>query len=99
MAETKESPGTRVDLPLMRSFFSVFVAAIGSCTVGYALAYPSSALIDLAELPNDRAFETGSTEAQLFAVSRALYISIIINGRFIGGSYKNTCSMLEYFKS
>ena len=53
----------------------MFVAAIGSCAVGYALAYPSSALIDLAELPNGRAFETASTESQLFVVSSGYSIT------------------------
>ena len=46
------------------------MAAIGSSSIGYALGYPSSALLDLAELPGDRAFTRGSTASQLFGVSK-----------------------------
>ena len=64
----RKSPSSTVRLPLMRSFFSVLVAALGSSSAGYALAYPSSALLDLAELPDDRAFHKGNTETLLFGV-------------------------------
>ena len=64
--ETKSSGCS--DLPLTRSLFAVFVAAIGSSSMGFALGYPSSALLDLAELPGDRAFTRGGTAGQLFGV-------------------------------
>ena len=59
MAEIRssKSPVSPVRLPLLRSYFSVLVAAFGSSSAGYALAYPSSALSDLAELPDDRVLE------------------------------------------
>ena len=66
----KTNPSGSSDLPLTRSLFAVFVAAIGSSSIGYALGYPSSALLDLAELPGDRAFTRGSTASQLFGVSK-----------------------------
>ena len=66
----KTTPSGSSDLPLTRSLFAVFVAAIGSSSVGYALGYPSSALLDLAGLPGDRAFTRGSTASQLFGVSK-----------------------------
>ena len=76
MAEVKSPQETKSsgcsDLPLKRSLFAVFVAAIGSSSMGYALGYalgyPSSALLDLAELPGDRAFTRGGTASQLFGV-------------------------------
>ena len=43
------------------------LAALGSSSAGYALAYPSSALLDLAELPDDRVFK--NVETLLFGVS------------------------------
>ena len=69
MAEIKSSKSLAPlpRLPFLRSFFSVLVAALGSSSVGYALGYPSSALLDLAELPGDRAFK--SIETLLFGVS------------------------------
>lgn len=63
-------------LPLVRSFFSVFVAAIGSSSIGYALGYPSSALLDLANLSDDRAFREASTETQLFGVSTYSIVNV-----------------------
>ena len=66
----KTTPSGSSDLPLTRSLFAVFVAAIGSSSIGYALGYPSSALLDLAGLPGDRAFTRGSTASQLFGVSK-----------------------------
>lgn len=64
--KTSASPGS---LPFMRSFFSVLVAAIGSSSVGYSVAFPSSALLDLAELPDDRAFHKADVETLLFVVN------------------------------
>ena len=71
--EPKTRPeATRVRLPLKRSLFSVLsVSSAGSVSIGYALGFTSSALIDLQQLPDDRAFESGSIEAQLFVVSTA----------------------------
>ena len=56
------------------TFVSTLVATLGSLTVGYAMGYPSSALIDLAnpeklQRPEDYAFEKGSTTSDLFVVS------------------------------
>ena len=66
-----------VRLPLLRSFFSVLVAALGSSSAGYALAYPSSALLDLAELPEDRAFK--NIETLLFGVSYSFFgVSVLM---------------------
>ncbi len=64
------------------SIVSALVAAVGSLTVGYAMGYPSSALIDLAELPDGFSIQKGSVESELFAVSDActciaLYFTII----------------------
>ena len=57
-------------LPLKRSLFMVLVVAVGgSSSIGYALGYSSSALIDLEELPNSHAFSQASIESQLFVVS------------------------------
>ena len=68
MAEIRssKSPVSPVRLPLLRSYFSVLVAAFGSSSAGYALAYPSSALSDLAELPDDRVLK--NVEILLFGV-------------------------------
>ena len=44
------------------------VASLGSLTIGYALGYPSSALLELAELPGELAFEKGGPASELFAV-------------------------------
>ena len=54
---------------LWPSFVSVLVAALGSTTVGYAMGYSSSALLDLAELPGGRTVKKGSLTSELFAVS------------------------------
>ncbi len=53
------------------SIVSALVAAVGSLTIGYAMGYPSSALIDLAELPDGFSIQKGSVESELFAVSDA----------------------------
>ena len=62
-----------VHLPLKRSFLSVLAVSVGASSVGYALGYPSSALIDLQRLPDRRAFENGSVESQLFVVRNIVY--------------------------
>lgn len=51
------------------SFVSALVAALGSLTIGYAMGYPSSALIDLAGLREGFDIQKGSVESELFAVS------------------------------
>ena len=44
------------------------VASLGSLTNGYALGYPSSALLELAELPGELAFGKGGPASELFVV-------------------------------
>ena len=61
-----------------RAFVSVLVASLGSLTLGYAMGYPSSALIELADasklrLPEDYAFAKGSPTSDLFGVSLNLH--------------------------
>lgn len=61
-----------------QAFVSVLVAALGSLTVGYAMGYPSSALIELADAsklqqPKDYAFAKGSPTSDLFGVSLNLH--------------------------
>ncbi len=51
------------------SILSAVVAAVGSLTVGYAMGYSSSALLDLAELGGGFAIQTGSVESKVFVVS------------------------------
>ena len=74
--------GPLVSLPLKRSFFSVLaVSFAASSSIGYALGYPSSALIDLQQLPDGYRFESGSIEAQLFVVRnyrRTYALTVII---------------------
>ena len=81
MAEIKSSRSNSlaspVRLPLLRSFFCVLVAALGSSSAGYALAYPSSALLDLAELPGDRVFK--NIETLLFGVSYSFFGVVCID--------------------
>ena len=48
---------------------SVCVAALSTLAVGYALGYPSAALVELAELSEGRAFELSGRDSDLFAVS------------------------------
>ena len=45
------------------------IACLGSLTIGYALGYPSSTLLELAELPGELAFEKGGAASELFVVS------------------------------
>ena len=66
-----QSPGSIDDLPVKRSFFAAFIAAvIGVFSIGYANGFPSTALIDFGRLPDSRALKTASLYAQLFVVSR-----------------------------
>ena len=55
------------------TFLSAFIAALGPLTVGYAMGYPSSALLDLSELQDGYAFEKGSPISDFFAVSFAVF--------------------------
>lgn len=48
------------------------IASLGSLTIGYAFGYPSSALLELAELPGELAFEKGGSASELFAVRFSL---------------------------
>ena len=74
-AESISSIGSRLENQRMwPSFISALVAAIGSLTVGYAMGYPSSALIDLSELHDAFAIEKGSKMSELFAVSGCMYM-------------------------
>lgn len=68
--EERPSPVSFDSIPLNRAIFSVFIAAaVGSFPTGYALGFPSTALVDLGELQNDRVFRRGRVETQLFVVS------------------------------
>ena len=63
----------------------VAIACLGSLTLGYAVAYPSSALLELAELPGELAFEKGGAASELFVVSTfALSLRIKFNGDLWG---------------
>ena len=42
--------------------------SLGSLTDGYGIAYSSSALLELAELQGEFAFERGGVASELFAV-------------------------------
>lgn len=57
------------NLSIKYSLVVVLITTIGSFTIGFALGYTSSALLDLAELPDDRAFRKASTESELFGAS------------------------------
>ena len=57
------------------TLLAVLVAALTILTVGYALGYPSTALGDLAELPDGYAFELSSKFSGLFAVRKPVYAS------------------------
>ena len=50
------------------TLLSVIIACLGSLTDGYGISYSSSALLELAELPGEFAFEKGGVASQLFAV-------------------------------
>lgn len=61
-----------------QAFVSVLVASLGSLTLGYAMGYPSSALIELTDAsklqqPADYAFAKGSPTSDLFGVSFNLH--------------------------
>ena len=65
--------GDVANLSMKYSLVVVLIATIGSFTIGFALGYPSSALLDLAELPDDRVFRKASTESELFGASDCSY--------------------------
>jgi len=70
------------------TFVSTLVATLGSLTVGYAMGYPSSALIDLAnpsnlQRPEDYAFEISSATSDLFVVSWLMMFSKWIGAKTV----------------
>ena len=81
---------------LWPTFVSVFVAALGSSTVGYAIGFSSSALIDLAALPEDYALQKGSVISDLFAVSHGVTSGGSRGGGGGGGSMGDI-RHLEYY--
>ena len=50
------------------TFLLSFLASLTTVLGGYSIAYPSSALLDLRQLSDERAFEEGSTMENLFGV-------------------------------
>ena len=53
---------------LWPTLLSVTIACLGSLTDGYGIAYSSSALLELAQLQGEFAFEKGGVASELFAV-------------------------------
>ena len=55
--------------PVWPVLLSVLAVNVGSLVAGYSMGYSSSALLDLAELSSEYAFQKGSLANGLFAVS------------------------------
>ena len=65
-----DSENPQRTMPVWPVLLSVFTINLGSLVAGYAMGYPSSALLDLEKLPPEYAFEKGSVDSGLFAVSQ-----------------------------
>ena len=63
------SENRRRTMPVWPVLLSVLAVNLGSLVAGYAMGYPSSALLDLEQWSPEYAFEKRSVDSGLFAVS------------------------------